>query len=345
MTQHRNAATYKDIQRLTGLSLATISKHFNGGNVLDANRDAIETAADALGFRVNTYASSLRSGVSRTVGVLLPSLQNTFHLSVIVGVEKFLRAQGISVLVSSNEGDSEDRAGDALDALLGRRVDGIVSVPAAHDVPALSRAIAAGVPVVTVDWWEKDLQADSVSLDNFGAGEIVGQHIVDHGHDRIGVLAGEESISTMRERREGFAAALVAAGRDLPSGFVQHGPLTVESGYRGTTALLGSHPRPTAIFASNYDLTLGALIAINESGLRLGVDISVVGFDSVELAQVTRPRLTILAQPIDEIARTAAEIISSRLSGSEAREYPLTKRRLPGSLVVGASVASIHDVT
>ena len=339
----RNAATYKDIQRITGLSLATISKFYNGGNVLTDNRELIEAAAASLSYRVNANASSLRRGTSGTVGVLLPSLQNAFHLPVIVGVEKYLREQGISVLVSSNEGESSKGASNALDLLLGRQVDGIIAVPAASDVDSLARAVDSGVPVVTIDWWEEGLRADSVSLDNLGAGRVVGQYIVDHGHHHIGIVAGDQSISTMRERRDGFIAALAHSGRSIADDLILTGPLTVDSAYSNTMRLLASQSRPTALFAANYDLTVGALIAINESGLRLGKDISMVGFDSVELARVTRPNLTVLAQPIDAIAEVAARTMSARIEENEQSRSPFAKSRIPGTLVVGASVASLHE--
>ncbi len=343
MTPPRQPATYKDIQRITGLSLATISKYYNGGNVLEKNRVSIEDAATTLGFRVNSYASSLRSGVSRTVGILLPSLQNNFHLSIVVGVEKYLRAEGISVLVTSNEGDLASRSGEALDLLLGRQVDGIICVPAASDVPALTQAISSGIPVVSIDWWEPGLDADSVSLDNFSAGKLAGQHIVDHGHSRIGILAGEETISTMRERCEGFASALAGSGQVLAPGMLSHSPLTVASGYGAMNKLLSSSARPTAVFAANYELTVGALIAVNDSGLRLGADISLVGFDSVELSQVTRPRLTIVTQPVEEIAREAARIMHTRLSARASAPTQRVVKRLPGALSVGTSVFSLHE--
>lgn len=338
----RNAATYKDIQRVTGLSLATISKFYNGGNVLAANRDLIEGAAESLSYRVNANASNLRRGMSGTVGVLLPSLLNAFHLPVIVGVEKYLRERGISVLVSSNDGVASTGASSALDILLGRQVDGIIAVPAASDVDALARAVDSGIPVVTIDWWEEGLRADSVSLDNLAAGRVVGQYIVDHGHQDLAILAGDQSISTMRERRDGFITALTHNGRDITDDHIMTGPLTVDSAYSNTAQLLASQSRPTALFAANYDLTVGALIAINESGLRLGKDISLVGFDSVELSRVTRPNLTILAQPIDAIAEVAARTMSARIEENE-QPSSFTKARIPGTLIVGASVASLHE--
>lgn len=343
MTPPRQPATFKDIQRITGLSLATISKFYNGGNVLEHNRHAIEAAADSLGYQVNSNARSLRSGVSRTVGVLLPTLQNTFHLSVIVEIEKYLRAEGISVLLSSNEGDVDAPGEDAVGLLLGRRVDGIIAVPSALETKALTRAIAAGIPVVAIDWWEPDLDADSVSLDNFGAGVIAGHHLLDHGHTLVGILAGDPTVSTLRERQSGFATALADDGHPLAPELSRQTPLTVDAGYIATIELLATRPRPSAIFAANYELTVGALIAINESGLRLGQDVSMLGFDSVELAHAMRPRLTIITQPVSLIASAAAKIMSDRLKDPESWGAPRSVERLPGSLLVGASVASLRE--
>ncbi len=338
----RQPPTYKDIQRLTGLSLATISKYFNGRTVLDRNRAAIEAAADQLGYRVNTFASNLRRGTSRTVGVLLPTLANQFHLSVVVEVEKQLRREGIGVLVTSNEGADASSGQEAVDLLLSRRVDGIIGVPAPTDLDALREAQAAGVPVVTVDWWLPGLEADSVSLDNEAAGRTAGRHLLDHGHRRVAVVVGEDSVSSMTGRLAGFRAAVAAAGLpDEPT--VRQVPLTVEDGYAAMTALLAADARPTAVFAANYELTIGVLTAINESGLRLGQDISMVGFDAVDLARATRPPLTVVAQPVTETATAAARLIRGRLDGTAPVGSAPVVRRLPGRLLVGGSVADQHD--
>lgn len=168
----RSTATYKDIQRETGLSLATISKHYNGGAVLAANKIAIERAADRLGFRPNGFARNLRSRRSGTIGVLLPALDNGFHLTVIAGVESALRASGMSVIVAS----SPDATVGAVDLLLDRMVDGIIAVPSAHDVEALSRA-AEHIPVVQIDWRASGLHVDGVFLDNLAAGAMAARHL------------------------------------------------------------------------------------------------------------------------------------------------------------------------
>lgn len=338
----RQPATYKDLQRVTGLSLATISKYFNGGNVLAVNREAIEKATEDLGYRMNAFARSLRRGESRTVGVVLPSLLNGFHLSVIVEAEKYLRGEGIGVLVTSNEGDSAS-VHDAVGLLLDRRVDGIFTVPALADLPALAAAKARGIPVVTVDWWIPELEADSVSLDNVGAGRLAARHLVDHGHKDLAILAGPDSVSTMQERLDGFTSVVTEAELPLPSNHVVRPVLTVEEGYDGMYRLLALSPRPTAVFTANHELTVGALIALAESGLRLGQDISVVGLDAAEIAQTTRPKLTVVAQPVREIAIRAAQILAQRLLPSEDLPAEPVVVRLPARLIAGGSVQSLLE--
>lgn len=339
----RRSPTYKDIQRLTGLSLATISKHFNGRHVLDENRRRIEEAASQLGYRVNAHARGLRRGGTGTVGVLLPSLQNVFHLSVVIGVERRLRNVGTSIIVSSSDTDTDHASGQAVELMLGRRVDGIIAVPTEHDTAALSAATAAGVPVVAIDWEAGDLAADVVALDNVAAGELAARHLLDHGHRDVALIGGEDKISTMRDRRSGFVQGLGIAEADLPPLNNFHGPLTIASGQAGMNAMLSQRCRPTAVFAANHELTVGALISINESGLRLGQDISLLGFDSAEVAQICKPRLTIITQPVDRIAAEAARIMLDRLGVVGDTSGPREIVRLPAALLAGSSVAALHS--
>lgn len=337
----RPTSTYKDIQRLTRLSLATISKYFNGGEVLPRNRAAIERATIELGYRPNPFARSLRRGTSQTVGVLLPSLQSAFIFSVIVEVERCLRAEGIGILVASSEGTDRSSSSPALDLLLSRRVDGLIAVPSPADVPALSEAARDGIPVVSLDWWHPDLVTDSVSLDNLDAGRLAARHLADHGHREVAAIVGDDSVSSMRERHEGFALGSHVAGLNLDPANVAKVPLSATDSYEATQSLLSRPNRPSAFFAANYDLTLGAVIAINESGLRLGRDISLVGFDATDLAMATRPKLTIVVQPVRELAAETARIMLDHLNNPGQRSEPVV-RRLPGRLVPGGSVADAY---
>ncbi|WP_456283386.1 LacI family DNA-binding transcriptional regulator [Microbacterium sp. JZ101] len=329
-------ATYKDIRAITGLSLSTISKYFNGLPVREQNRALIEEAARSLGFRVNGFARGLRSRRSRAVGVLLPALDNDFHLTIIAGIEAALREDDVSVVVCASRGTP----GEAVDFLMSRMVDGIIAVPVASEVGALREAAAQGMPVVAIDWTADDLESDRVVLDNAAAGATVARHLADHGHTKIGLVGGDTAISTMRERTRGFVDALADRGIEMPAAAIASGPLTVESGQASTERLLALADRPTALFAVNQELTLGMLIAVNESGLRVPADVSLVGFDAAEIGRAVRPRLTVFQQPTRSLADEAARLMRDRLSTGDAGTGQTVT--LPGRLLVGSSVAAVH---
>ena len=326
-------ATYKDLRARTGLSLATISKYYNGGNVLEENRLAIEEAAVELGYRVNGFARSLRTKKSRTVGVLLPKLDNEFHLTVIAGVEAALREHGISVLVCAGRAEP----GEAVEFLLSKMVDGIIAVPTEQDGAALRAAVTGGVPLVLVDRLLDGLASDAVVLDNEAAAQQAVEHLAAAGHTRIAALVGDQRSWTMRRRRAGFTAAMSRAGLTARPSDVIAGPLTVASGRSGMSRLLDMPDRPTSVICFNYELTVGALIAINDRGIAVPEELSFVGFDSVELAQVTKPRLSVITQPTPHIAARAAALIHAQLSADPSPPMRSVVT-LAGELVRGESV-------
>jgi LacI family transcriptional regulator len=325
--------TYKDLRERTGLSLATISKYYNGGNVLEENRVAIEQAALELGYRLNGFARSLRTKKSRTVGVLLPKLDNAFHLTVIAGVEAALRDHDISVVVCAGR----DTPGEAVEFLLSKMVDGIIAVATERDGDALRAAATRGVPLVLIDRLLEGLTSDAVVLDNELAARQAVEHLAAAGHSRIAALVGDQESWTMRGRRNGFVAAMSRAGLRARPADIVAGPLTVASGRSGMSRLLDAPTPPTAVICFNYELTVGALITINERSVAVPEELSFVGFDSVELAQVTRPSLSMITQPTPDIAAQAAALIHDRLSAERSpRRHSVVT--LAGDLVPGGSV-------
>ncbi|MEV7630141.1 substrate-binding domain-containing protein [Actinoplanes sp. NPDC089786] len=193
-------------------------------------------------------------------------------------------------------------------------VDGIIAVPTEHDRDALQTAVSRGVPLVLVDRLLDGLASDAVVLDNELAARQAVEHLAAAGHIRIAALVGDQKSWTMRKRRSGFLAAMSHAGLAAHPNEVIAGPLTVAAGRAEVNRLLVAPSRPSAVVCFNYELTVGALIAINEHGIAVPEELSVVGFDSVELAQVTRPRLSMITQPTAQIAAQAAALIYARLS-------------------------------
>lgn len=313
------AATYKDIRRLTGLSLATISKHFNGGNVLYANRVLIEQAAGDLGYQVNDFARGLRSRRSMTLGVVLAELNSTFNTTIVSAMEERLREGGYGTIICDSRG-SADAETEALHFLLGKMVDGIVIIPVGDEVVGLSAAAERGVPVVSIDRVITNVAVDAVVIDNRAAIASAVELLTRAGHTDIALLAGPDAFFTMRERRLGFREAVKRSTGRLPRrAFTQPDAVSIEGGHDGMRRLMRLSAPPTAVVCANYEFTLGATIALNEFGPDTPVP-AIVGFDNLDLARVIRPRPTLVCQPVAEIATRAAELILERISGGAPRE-------------------------
>ena len=326
------AATYKDIRRLTGLSLATISKHFNGGNVTYNNRVLIEQATRDLDYQVNDVARGLRSRRSMTLGVVLAELNSTFYTTIISSMEEKLRDAGYGTIICDSRGSAEAEA-EAIHFLIGKMVDGIVIMPVGDEVTGLAAAAERGVPVVAVDRAIANAAVDTVVIDNRAAIASAVDLLARAGHTDIGLLAGPDTTFTMQERRLGFRQAMKRHTGHLPRrAYTQPDPVTMQGGYAGLRRLLALDPRPTAVVCANYEFTLGATVAINE--LADGAPVpAIVGFDNLDLARIIRPRPTLVAQPVAQIAVRAAELILERIGSTT----PLEPRTvvLQSELVVG----------
>jgi DNA-binding LacI/PurR family transcriptional regulator len=332
-------ATYKDIQRATGLSLATISKFYNGGNVLDANAAAIEAAAASLDFRPNAFARNLRSRRSRTVGVLLPDLNSDFYLSILAGVELRLRHNGVSMLICADH-PAEEGVEDAVGFLEGRMVDGIITVPTQRATPGLIDLAKRGTPIVVMDWLTPGLEADAVVIDNAMAAATAIQHLADRGHQRIAYLAGDQT-PTLQEREHGVRRQLRARGIPLPDEYVVASELTLDGGRAAMQRLLLLEDRPTAVFCASNMLGVGALTALSESGMRIPRDMSFVGFDMTSLTRIMNPALDMVAQRVDDIARAAADLMLARLAVDADPDAPRRTITLPVDYIPGGSVADL----
>lgn len=334
-------ATYKDIQRLTGLSLSTISKYFNGGNVKDENRRAIDRAVEKLNFHLNEYARGLKSRRSKTIGVLIPELNSTFNTSIIADVEDILRMHGYGTIVCDCHLNKKMER-EAFEFLLSKMVDGIITIPFDRTGEHLKMAQVRGVPVVLVDRLTTGYKTDAVIVDNTGAAGLAVDEFVSCGHRRIAILCGPSGIYTMEARLEGFKKALLQNHLDLCDEYLVSTELSVGGGYKGVKQLLNLEEPPTALLCANYEITLGAMIALNESGLKIPSQLSVIGFDNLMLSQIVKPRLTIIVQPMREIAENAAGLMLDRLKQQKS-VAGIRIVELNANLIKGDSVLHISE--
>lgn len=332
------AATIKDIARETGLSLATISKYLNGGSLREKNRVAIEDAIKKLDYHVNEYARGLKSKKSRTVGMVLPELANLFNMKIVSTIEQMLQKHGYSVIICDSQNSLEQEA-RSVEFLLNKQVDGIINIPMGNNSKHLRPAVEHNVPILLLDRPLEDLNgiASCVLIDNQSASRGAVRRLLEAGHRRIGVVVGPEGVYTADMRLRGYREALEEYGIAYDETLVARASLTVEGGHRQVKRLLKDPNNMTAVFVTNYEMTLGALIALNKGGIKIPEEISVVGFDNImDLSQVFRPSLTIVIQPMEQIGLQAARLMLERLSADNSAA-PMTIT-LSASLREGASV-------
>ena len=331
------AATMKDIARRTGLGLATISSYFNGGNVREKNRIKIEEAIEELHYEVNEVARGLKTNATRTIGVVIPELNNTFCAEIITGMEDVLRSHGYATIVCDCRTDKKLER-EAVEFLIRRRVDGIINMPVDEEGNHLKRFQKTGKPIVLIDRKLQGINCDSVLVDNKKAAEDAVRYFIERGHQNIGIIGGPEEVFTAQERMAGYYKALESAGIPVSESLIWHGDYTIQGGVRGFEELVQNNPEMTAVFVTNYEMTMGAMIGVNELGIRIPEQLSMIGFDNLQFARACNPKLTIVAQPTDGIAKEVAKVMLDRLENTGEASGALFSEKLETEIIAGKSV-------
>jgi LacI family transcriptional regulator len=321
----------KDVARLAGVSLKTVSRVLNGeSGVTTSKVDAVRRAATELGFRRNEVAATLRRTGQRThsVGLVIEDVANPFYSALARAVERVSRDHHRLLLVGSSA-ENPDRERELIGAFCARRVDGLIVVPAGGSHDYLTAELAVGTPVVFVDRPPRDLLVDTVlSANRHGTTEGVA-HLIAHGHRRIAFLGDDPDIVTAHERYLGYRDALAAAGLPVDPALVCRGLSDAPAAESAATTLLTAACPPTALFTGNNLITVGALRALRS--LRpLPSPPALVGFDDFDLADLLDPPITVVAQDAHALGLAAARLLFNRLEGDTSPPRTLT---LPTTLV------------
>ena len=308
-------ATIKDVARLAGVSVSTISKYLNGGNVLEENAEAIRSAIEALDYRVNPFARSLKTQRSRAIGVLLPEMTPPFFGSVVMSLDRVLREHGYHTLISCYS-SSYGLERENLQFLLGNGVDGLIYAP--EDISAeefYDLTANCNIPTVQVDRMVQGVKSDTVLVDTADAAYNAVDHLIDRGHRRVAIITGPKSVYSAKERLVGYLRALSDHGILYDDSLVISGPDEFATGYRAIENLLNLPDPPTAVFTTNYDFTIGLVTAARERGVSIPEELDIFGFDCVQICTMMRPPLPVVHQPEAEIGKLAAEYMIQRLEG------------------------------
>ncbi|WP_223479719.1 LacI family DNA-binding transcriptional regulator [Oricola indica] len=300
----------KDVALLAGCSVATASRVLNGHpTVGPAEKQRVLAAAIQLGYVPNNSARALRSQNTSLVGVIIPTLDHAIYAKMVSGLQERLAQHGKSVIISTSDYDLEqERIQTRL--LVGRGVESIVLVGLEHHPDTLEYLRRAGVAPVFTYTCELGLGAVAVGLDNRLAGATVAGFLLELGHKRFGMVAGvTRGNDRATQRRDGFLARLGEAGVPASDIVVLEAPYKIDGGAAAMRSLMQTHPRPTAIFCGSDILAVGAIKYCHVAGIAVPGEVSVVGFDNLEIAELVTPELTTLNVPAREMGEAAADAL------------------------------------
>lgn len=320
-----------DVARLADVSRATAARALGGyGSVDPATRERINAAAADLGYSPNELARSMRSGRTKTIGLVVADITNSFFNGVARAlVDAAAHRRYRTFVVNTN--DEIETEIEAVRALVQKRVEGIVLVPSKHG--PFDHIVDAGVPIVTLD---RDLPGSgipSVTTDDFDGARASVRHLVAYGHRRIGLLVASTSVpthgpscieplvSTVRARLDGARAALAEAGIAEEPRLVHFSRVDRPTAKEAALALLEA--QPTAVFATNEEMVIGLLDACRERKLQVSADVSIVGFDEAPWTSVLEPPLTVLERPLSELGVSCVSLLIDRIHGKETASIVL----------------------
>lgn len=318
MARRETAPTIKDVARMAGVSVGTVSRYLNGGHARSQNAERIDAAVSVLGYRPNVLGRYLVTGSPRTVGVLVPRAANVFAATILSGLQLAFEEAGYAVVVIDYQGSPELLRKRIWGQLLSGRVDGLVVLTSELARGEYAFLADVDIPLVVIDNPLDAPGVDSVVVDNRSASRRLVGAMLDAGHERAGLVGMRSNTHVGRERRLGWEDAYRERGLAVPESLALEAEATKDAGSAMASRLV-SRGNVTTIFAANYYLALGSLCTLARLGLRVGVDIGFATFDDYGFGDVFVPALSTVRQPTAEIARTAADLLVRRIKGADDR--------------------------
>jgi len=324
---------------MSGVSVATVSRTLSRPEkVAESTRKKVLQAVEKSGYVTNVLASNFRRRKSQSIVVLVPDIANPFYSRIIQEIESVARDHGYQILLGETRQDPEMEK--SYGNLAQRRLaDGIIGL--GMHIPFKYRPTRKTIdpkwpPLVMACEYTGDIPVPTIAIDNRGAARDATRYLIELGHIHIAYIGGPPDFSLSRDRLKGFRTALSLAGLKSPEGGVHSGDFSLQAGYGAAQRLLSQSVQATAIFCASDELAMGAMRAAQEQGLRVPRDLSIVGFDDIEMAAFSNPPLTTVRQPCAEFGRRATQMMLQILEGKTLSNERVV---LPHELVVRESTA------
>ncbi|MCK9005761.1 substrate-binding domain-containing protein [Haemophilus influenzae] len=305
-------ATMKDIARLAQVSTSTVSHVINGSRfVSDEIREKVMRIVAELNYTPSAVARSLKVRETKTIGLLVTATNNPFFAEVMAGVEQYCQQHQYNLIIAATGGDAK-RLQQNLQTLMHKQVDGLLLMCGDSRFQA-DIELAISLPLVVMDWWFTELNADKILENSALGGYLATKALIDAGHRKIGIITGNLKKSVAQNRLQGYKNALSEAKIALNPHWVIESHFDFEGGVLGIQSLLTQSSRPTAVFCCSDTIAVGAYQAIQQQGLRIPQDLSIMGYDDIELARYLSPPLSTICQPKAELGKLAVEALLQRI--------------------------------
>ena len=312
-------ANMKEIARIAGVSLGTVSNVLSGSAVVrEPLRKRVMDAVDALDYQPSQLARGLRRDKTNMIGMIIPDVTNPFFPAVVRGAEDVAFANGFRLVLCNTDNDHAKELVH-LNELRTYLPAGLIVIPSNFsDLTAQAESYRkSGTAVVCVDRLPRNWAGDTVTADNQKGAYEATNYVLRQGHKQFAMILGPRDFTNVQDRLKGFKKALHESKIQANPEYLQEATFDQQGGYAKTMLLLRMIPRPTVIFAGNDMIAFGVLLALRDSGLRCPADISLIGFDNLELAEMTSPPLSSVAQPGYQMGLTAAQILVDRVRGDK----------------------------
>lgn len=317
------AVTMEYIARMANVSKATVSRVVNGkkDGVSEETRRRVQQLIEEYEYTPNLVARSMATARTKTIGVVIPDIENPFFPELVGSVERHLRNWGYTVMLC-NTSPSSSLEGPSIRTLLAKQVDGIILVSAQRQSRAADQGVGKyGVPCVLLDRKNDGIDYNvGIFVDNERAFQEATELLLQHRNRHIAFIRGPAHFYTSQERFRGYVNALRSHGLPLDENLLVSGNFGYQSGYEAVTTLLERKAEFTALMACNDMMAFGAMRALQDKGIAVPGQVEVVGCDNVQFCEMMDPPLTTVAQPTDEIGRRAAEVMMGLLAGSRAEK-------------------------
>lgn len=327
--------TIRDVAQRAGVAPITVSRVINNsGYVTQEKRERVEAVIADLGYVPNTLARSFRSKQTKTIALVLTDITNPFWTDVARGVEDAAREQAFNVILCNTD-EAESRQAEYLSVLLQKRVDGILLVPTSSTAQPIESIQKQGISVVVLDRRVPTARVGVVRCDSEGGAYQLVRHALSLGHQRIAALTGPSNVSSAQDRVTGYRRALSDAGVEIIEDLIYYGEFIQASGYQMAQKALMALPKPTALFAANNFIAIGAWRAVRDAGLSIPEDITLIAFDDLPSSLIVEPFLTVAAQPGYEMGKQATDLLLASL----AEKTPVKPQEivLPTRLIIRQS--------